>query len=293
MSRTGTSVSPAVPAAGRAPEADPAGRRGGRLVREARTVRLMWRRETIRFARNRLRVAMGLLTPLMFLLILGTGLQSAADGFDQYRAFLFPGVLLMALQAPAIAVGASIVWDRQSGFLRQVLAAPLSRGSILVGICLGGATSGTLYAACVLVTAPVVGVPYGPGLLLVLLELALIAFAFTAFGVVAAVTISRPETFQIVIGLAMMPLLFLSGAMFPAGGLPGWLGAAVLLNPLTYGVDAVRRAMPGDGVVTYGDRVTGPEPFGWAPPVLLEVGLIALLGLAAVTVAARHFARSR
>jgi len=293
MPHTDTSYESAAALADPLPPAEPTATNSRRLAQELRTVRILWRRETIRFARNRLRVAMGLLTPLMFLLILGTGLQSAAYGFDQYRAFLFPGVLLMALQAPAIAVGASIVWDRQSGFLRQVLAAPLSRGSILIGICLGGATSGALYSACVLTTAGVVNVPYAPSLLLVLLELALVSFAFTAFGVVAAVAITRPETFQIVIGLAMMPMLFLSGAMFPAGGLPGWLGAAVLLNPLSYGVDAIRRTMPGDGVVSYGGRVTGPEPFGWTPPVLLEIGLIAFLALLAVGVASRHFARSR
>ncbi|MCX4661903.1 ABC transporter permease [Streptomyces uncialis] len=272
------------------PPSPPGPRRPGH--RDLRTLKVMWQREMIRFLGNRLQIGMGLLTPLMFLLILGTGLNEVGAGGGSYQGFLFPGVLMMALQAPAIAVGAAIVWDRQTGFLRQMLVAPVRRGTLLLGICLGGATTGAAYAAMVLATAGIVGIPYRAGMLLVLLELALISFAFTAMGVLAAVCITRPQTFQIAVSLAMMPMLFLSGAMFPASGLPGWLGTAVLLNPLTYGVDAVRRTLPGDGVVDYGGRAAGPELWGWAPPVALEVGLIAVLALLAVAVAGHRFTRA-
>lgn len=264
----------------------------GRLARDLRTLAVLWRRETIRFGRNRLRVAMGLVTPVMFLLVLGTGLDStmSADSLRDFRAFLFPGVLLMSVQAPAIAVGASLVWDRTSGFLRQMLVAPVRRGAVLVGICLGGATSGALYGALVLVLAPVADVPYAPALAVVLLELALVAFGFTALGLVAAVCIRRPDTFQVVVSLCMMPLFFLSGAMFPADGLPGWLGLAIRLNPLTYAVDALRRTMPGDGAATTGQSAS-PEWGGWTPPVPVELGLVALLAGLALAAASRRFAR--
>ncbi|MGC0417273.1 ABC transporter permease [Embleya sp. AB8] len=271
--------------------------RFGRVARDLRTVRVLWQREMIRFTRNRVRLAMGLVTPLMFLLILGTGLNSliggggSADGLSDYRAYLFPGVLIMAVQAPAIAVGVTIVWDRQAGFLRQMLVAPVRRGVLLTGICLGGAATGAGYGALVLAVAGAAGVPYRPELLLVLLELALISFAFTALGVLAAVCIRRIETFQVVVGMFMMPLLFLSGAMFPARGLPGWLGGAVLANPLTYGVDALRRTLPG-GVATPGGAATGPQWWGWAPPVLLEVSFLAVAALAALAVATRRFSRT-
>ncbi|MFE2870977.1 ABC transporter permease [Embleya sp. NPDC059259] len=268
---------------------------GSALARDLRTVRVLWQREMIRFARNRVRLAMGLVTPLMFLLILGTGLNSlvgdSSDGLGDYRAYLFPGVLIMAVQAPAIAVGVTIVWDRQAGFLRQMLVAPVRRGVLLTGICLGGAATGAAHGALVLAVAGAAGVPYTPQLLLVLLELALISFAFTALGVLAAVCIRRIETFQVVVGMFMMPLLFLSGAMFPARGLPGWLGGAVLVNPLTYGVDALRRTLPGD-VATPGGVATGPQWWGWTPPVLLEVAFLAVAALVALTLATRRFARA-
>ncbi|UNO44333.1 ABC transporter permease [Streptomyces sp. MST-110588] len=264
------------------------------LARDLRTVRVLWRREMIRFGRNRLRIAMGLLTPLMFLFILGTGLNAAlgsgGTAFQDYRAYLFPGVLVMSVQAPALAVGSSIVWDRQAGFLRQMLVAPVRRSALLAGTSLGGATSGACYGALVLALAGSVGIPYHPRLLLALLELALIAFAFTALGVVAAVCIKRIETFQIAVSLAMGPLLFLSGAMFAVGGLPGWLGIVVRLNPVTYGVDALRRTLPGN--LDLGGTAKGPQWGEWTPPVLLEAGGVLLLALFALAVATRRFSRA-
>jgi ABC-2 type transport system permease protein len=260
-----------------------------------RAIGLLWRREMIRLKRNPVRIVMGLVTPLMFLLILGTGLSSvtgaAAAGFREYRAFLFPGILLMAVQAPAMAAGISIVWDRQAGFLRQMLVAPVRRTVLVAGICLGGATTGLVYGVLVMLTAGEAGIAYRPRLLLATLELGMIAFSFTAAAVLAAVSIRRIETFQVVVGLCMMPLLFLSGAMFPAGGLPGWLGVAVTLNPLTYEVDALRQTLGGNAAVLGGATV-GPRWFGWAPPVPLELGLIAVLALGALAIATRRFSHA-
>lgn len=267
----------------------------GGLARDLRTLRLLWQREMIRFSRNRLRLAMGLVTPLMFLLILGTGLSSVfgagQEALRGYTTYLFPGVLMMAVQAPSLAVGVAIVWDRQAGVLRQMLVAPVRRSVLLAGICLGGASTGMAYGGLVLLVAGAADVPYHPRLLLVLLELGLIAFAFTAVGVLAAVYIRRIESFQVVVSLLMMPMLFLSGAMFPARGLPGWLGGAVLANPLTYGVDALRRTMPGDGA-DLGGRVLSPQLWGWTPPVLLEVSVIGLAALVLLGFATRRFSRA-
>lgn len=271
-----------------------AGELGRPATRNLLAIRMLWRREVLRLTRNRVQIGMGLVMPLMFLLVLGTGLESVGgsvgEGFRQYRTYLFPGVLVMAMQAPALAVGISVVWDRQAGFLRQALVAPVRRVSLLLGLCLGGATAGTLYGAMVLAIAGVVDVPYHPALLLALAEVWLVALAFTALGTLAAVSIKRIQTFQVVVNLSLTPLMFLSGAMFPAGGLPGWLGTAVLVNPLTYAVDAIRRTLPGD--VDMGGSATGPQLWGWTPPVALELALVALLAVAAMVAAARRFSRA-
>lgn len=264
-----------------------------RAAGDLRTIRVLWQREMIRFARRRVRIAMGLVSPLMFLLVLGTGLGSAiGDGNDagSYRAYLFPGMLLMAAQAPALAVGASILWDRQSGFLRQMLVAPVRRPALIAGICLGGASTGAAHGALVLVLAGTAHVPYDARLLLALVEVGLLSFAFTALGVLLAVCVRRPDTYQVVAGLFLMPLLFLSGALFPVGRLPAWLNAAVLVNPLTYGIDALRRTL--SGPLDLGGVARGPRWNGWAPPVALELGIVALLAAAALAVATSRFSRT-
>jgi ABC-2 type transport system permease protein len=276
---------------------DEAGFRDGpfaRFAEDLRTVRILWRREMVRFLRNRARLAMGLAAPLLFLFVLGSGIGSAGGALGLYQAFLFPGTLLMVVQGPAVAVGTVIMWDRQSGFLRQMLVAPVRRAAILAGICLGGATTGALYALPVLALAGPMGVPYHPRLLLVLGEITLLAFALTALGVSAAVCIRRPETFQIVSGLAMAPAVLLSGALFPVGGLPSWLGMVVRANPLSYGVDALRRTMPAPnpgGAATPSWFHAGPEWWGWAPPVLLELALVVVPSLLLLTLAGRRFSR--
>lgn len=174
-----------------------------------------------------------------------------------------------------------------------MLVAPVRRGAVLVGICLGGATTGALYALPVLALAGPMGLPYHPRLLLVLAEAAALAFALTALGVSAAVCIRRPETFQIVSGLAMAPAMLLSGALFPVGGLPSWLGAAVLVNPLSYGVDALRRTMPAPDTTTAALAWfhAGPEWWGWTPPVVLELALVVAPSLLLLLLAARGFSR--
>jgi ABC-2 type transport system permease protein len=265
---------------------------GGEFAATARAASLLWLRELTRLRRNPIRLVMATVSPLLFLLVLGTGLDSsdlaAQAEMRDYRSYLFPGVLLMAVQMPAIAVGVSIVLDRKLGVLRQMLVAPVRRWSIVLGLCLGGATVGVIHTLGVVAVAGLAGIPYSPKLLLVLLLTGLVALTFTAAGMVAAVTIRSVETFQIVVGLAMMPALFLSGAMFPPQGLPGWLGIAVKANPLTYAVDMIRRTLPGDGPAPG----TIPTLWGWTPPLMAEVGMLSGLVVVFVAVASYRFSRS-
>ncbi|MFF0689711.1 ABC transporter permease [Streptomyces albogriseolus] len=268
----------------------------GRTWHTVRPYALLWRREMTRLRHNPLRLVMGLVTPLLFLVVLGTGLEAASSTLgkaqlNDYRAYLFPGALVMSVQAPAIAVGISLVWDRRLGMLRQMLVSPFPRSSIVLGLALGGATTGAVYGLALLAVGGIAGVRYTPMLLAVLVELLLISLLFTSFGLLAAVTIRQVDTFQIVVNLSLMPLMFFSGAMFPPNGLPGWLDTVVKLNPLTYGVDAVRRTLPGPDVLT--SEQTRLMLGDWNPPVYAELGVLAALTAAVLGLATHRFSRSR
>ncbi|GHG18061.1 ABC transporter permease [Streptomyces albogriseolus] len=268
----------------------------GRTWHTVRPYALLWRREMTRLRHNPLRLVMGLVTPLLFLVVLGTGLEAASSTLgkaqlNDYRAYLFPGALVMSVQAPAIAVGISLVWDRRLGMLRQMLVSPFPRSSIVLGLALGGATTGAVYGLALLAVGGIAGVRYTPMLLVVLVELLLISLLFTSFGLLAAVTIRQVDTFQIVVNLSLMPLMFFSGAMFPPNGLPGWLDTVVKLNPLTYGVDAVRRTLPGPDVLT--SEQTRLMLGDWNPPVYAELGVLAALTAAVLGLATHRFSRSR
>lgn len=268
----------------------------GRTWHTVRPYALLWRREMTRLRHNPLRLVMGLVTPLLFLVVLGTGLEAASSTLgkaqlNDYRAYLFPGALVMSVQAPAIAVGISLVWDRRLGMLRQMLVSPFPRSSIVLGLALGGATTGAVYGLALLAVGGIAGVRYTPMLLVVLVELLLVSLLFTSFGLLAAVTIRQVDTFQIVVNLSLMPLMFFSGAMFPPNGLPGWLDTVVKLNPLTYGVDAVRRTLPGPDVLT--SEQTRLMLGDWNPPVYAELGVLAALTAAVLSLATYRFSRTQ
>ena len=159
-----------------------------------RAINIVWRRERIRFQKDRMRIVTALFQPLLFLFVLGSGLSRLASagthGVD-LRTFVYPGVLAMAVMFTAIFSAASIVWDREFGFLREMLVAPVRRGSIVLGKCFGGATVAAFQGVIVVAMAGLVHVPYSPAMLLEVLALqVLLAFALTAFGVMAAAPVS-------------------------------------------------------------------------------------------------------
>ncbi|MCX5554960.1 ABC transporter permease [Streptomyces sp. NBC_00038] len=268
----------------------------GRPGHALRPVLLLWRREMTRLRHNPVRLAMGLVTPLLFLVVLGTGLDAASSSLgkaqlNDYRAYLFPGVLIMSVQAPAIAVGISLVWDRRLGVLRQMLVSPFPRSSIVLGLAFGGATTGAIYGLLVLSVGGIASIRYTPILLVVLVEVLLVSLMFTSLGLLAAVTIRQVDTFQIVVNLSLMPLMFFSGAMFPPNGLPGWLAIVVKLNPLTYGVDAVRRTLPGPESLS--SEQTRLLIGDWNPPVAAELGLLAAIAAVTLGLATYRFSRTK
>ena len=272
---------------------------GGTWADDYRAIKVVWQRELIRFARSRIRILTSLAQPLIFLFVLGGGLSgivpAAAGGHMDFRTFMFPGVLAMTVLFTSIFSAVSIVWDREFGFLREMLVAPVRRGALLFGKCLGGATVATLQGSLMLVLAGFVHVPYSPVLLgIVLAEMALTAFVLTAFGMLVASRMAQVESFQFVMQLFVMPMFFLSGAVFPLHALPGWLAVLTKIDPLSYAVDPMRRAIfahigaPAAVVQTLNPGVTWN---GWRLPTLFELAVVAALGTLALGVAIYRFSK--
>jgi ABC-2 type transport system permease protein len=272
---------------------------GGRLSDDLRALRMVWQRELIRFSRDKLRIITSLMQPILFLFILGTGLSpvlgaAGTRGFN-FRTFMYPGVIGMTVLFTAIFSAISIVWDREFGFLREMLVAPVHRWSLVLGKCLGGATVATLQGLIMLVLAGAVGVPYSPVMLLVLVGLmALTAFALTCFGVMLAARIGNVQSFQAVMQFFVLPMFFLSGAVFPLNRLPAWLGALTKIDPLTYAVDPLRRTVFEHlNISPQVQHLLNPGLSwgGWRLPTLLEVAIVALLSLLMLTVAIVQFSK--
>ncbi|HSZ14254.1 MAG TPA: ABC transporter permease [Solirubrobacteraceae bacterium] len=266
---------------------------------ELRAVKVVWKREMIRFSRDRLRILTSLMQPFLFLFVLGTGLSrlaSAGTHGVNLRTFVYPGVLCMAVMFTAMFSAASLVWDREFGFLREMMVAPVRRSSLVLGKCLGGATVAAFQGVIVLCLAGLVGVPYAPGLILEVLGLSLLlAFAITAFGVMVAARITQMQSFMALMQMAIMPMYFLSGALFPVSGLPQWLEILNRIDPLTYAVDPMRRVVFSHLNISAAARHAldpGVTWWSWHVPGLVEAGVVSLLGLVMLTVAIVEFGRA-
>jgi ABC-2 type transport system permease protein len=266
------------------------------LASELRAIRIVWRRELIRFRNDRLRIVTSLVQPLLFLFVLGSGLQqlsSASTHGVNLKTFIYPGILCIAVMFTAMFSAASIVWDREFGFLREMMVAPIKRSSIVIGKVLGGATVAAFQGVIVLCIAGLVHVPYNVGLILGVFGLQLLlAFTITAFGVMVAIRIKQMQSFMGVMQMIIMPLYFISGAMFPASGLPGWLTVLNRLDPLAYAVDPMRRLVFSHLNISNAARHAldpGLTWWGYHVPGLLEAGVILALGIAMLSVAIWEF----
>src|SRR5438128_1853957 len=263
---------------------------------EVRAVKIVWRREMIRFVNDRLRIITALVQPLLFLFVLGTGLQqlsrASTHGVD-LKTFIYPGILCLAVMFTAMFAAASIVWDREFGFLREMMVAPVRRSSIVIGKCLGGATVASFQGVILLCLAGAVHVPYDPGLILGVFSLQLLlAFSITAFGVMVAVRIKQMQSFMGLMQMVVMPMFFISGAMFPVSNLPGWLAFLNRIDPLTYAVDPMRRLVFSHLDISAAARRTldpGVAWWGWHVPAALEAGIGLMMGLAMLGIAIWEF----
>lgn len=211
----------------------------------------LWRRELVRFYRQKARVVGVIASPLLFWLVLGSGFSKTFQNHNpggaaspHYLSYFFPGAIIMIVLFTAIFSMMSLIQDRNEGFLLSVLAAPISRSAIVLGKVLGGATLAAIQGWIFLVFCPLAGVHTSAGgILYSLVVIALTSFSLTALGFVIAWPMDSTQAFHAVINLILIPLWLLSGALFPASGASGWLRLVMLLNPLTYGVDALRNGL--------------------------------------------------
>src|SRR4030042_6368065 len=205
---------------------------------------ILWLRQLKRYFRSKARVIGSLGQPILFLIALGFGFgpifQQAGGG--NYIQFLTPGIIAMSILFIAIFSGIEIIWDKQFGFLKEMLVAPVSRFQIMIGRTLGGATVATLQGIIVLLLSFIVG--FRPGNIIMLplgfLFMFLIALLFTALGTAIASVLEDMQGFQLIMNFLVMPLFFLSGALFPLQGLPKMIGVIASIDPLSYGVDGLR-----------------------------------------------------
>jgi len=212
-----------------------------------KTIYILWLRQLKRYFRSKSRIIGSLAQPLLFLVALGYGLgpmfQKAGQG--NYLEFLAPGVIAMSIIFTSIFSGIEIIWDRQFGFLKETLVAPVSRLNIMIGRTLGGATVAVFQGVIVFGISLLAGFrPYNYALILpCFLVMLLVALLFTALGTAIASVLDDMQGFQLIMNFLVMPMFFLSGALFPLQGLPPALSMLVRLNPLSYGVDAFRELL--------------------------------------------------
>jgi ABC-2 type transport system permease protein len=208
----------------------------------------IWLRDVKKFLREKSRLWGGIARPVLWLLILGSSLKPVVSGGSlgrgnlDYTHYIFPGVVALTLVFAALQSATSIIWDREFGFLKEVMAAPVPRLSILIGKALGGATQATLQGIITLAFAPIIGLWLNPLELLELLGMMfLVAFSLTALGVFIASRMTSFEGFGTISNFVVMPMYFLSGAIYPTASAPVWIKPLIIINPLSYGVDALRQ----------------------------------------------------
>jgi len=232
----------------------------------------IWMRNVKRYLRSKPRIIGSLGFPLFFLVILGFGLNSVVKGPHMgrgYVAFVVPGIVSMSVLFTSMFSGIQIIWDKQFGFLKETLVAPVSRLEIMLGQTFGGATTALIQGFLILVISLFLGVrpASAPGLVVALGFMVLVGITFTALGIAIASRLEDMQGFQLIMNFVIFPIFGLSGALFPIDGLPAGMRWLTLVDPLTYGVEGIRYGLTGAAQI---------------PPL---VSLAVLGGFAAVTVA--------
>ncbi|GBD83708.1 inner membrane transport permease YbhR [bacterium BMS3Abin02] len=269
--------------------------RVGRSSSSIAAVGIIWRREIIRWWRDKTRIIGSLGMPIIFLLIFGVGLSGAMGSLIgegsggptiDFKQFIFPGIIAMNVFFASIFNGISLVYDREFGILKEVLVAPVNRASVAFGKTLGGATVATVQGTLVFLFAPLVGVTLTPILVLQLWPVMFLgAFGLSGMGVALAARMRSTEAFQVVNQFVTFPLIFLSGVFFPLQGLPAWMTVLVKVNPITYAVDPLRRlvldaqGLPAAVLDRLPDFGLGIKVFGHAMTVGQDLIVVTVFGV--------------
>ena len=211
-------------------------------------IRMVWERDIIRYFREKSQLYGSLTRPILWLFVLGMGLRGSASGIGNvnYTQFIFPGIIAMTAIFTSIQSAISIIWDREFGFLKEILVAPVPRTSIVIGKGLAGTTLSLIQGCIIILLAPLVHVRIPlANIVPLIIVIALLSFGLTGIGIVIAARMTSFQGFGTIMNFVIMPMWFLSGALFPARNLPTWLNVLVRINPLTYGVDLVRKLVLG------------------------------------------------
>ncbi|MBA7630312.1 hypothetical protein ES703_37833 [subsurface metagenome] len=256
-----------------------------------RGVYIIWYRDMLRFWRDKMRLAGSIILPLLFLFVFGSGLSGMMGVLGpgvNFAQFIFPGIIGMTVLMSSFMAGVSVVWDREFGFLKEVLVAPINRASVAVGKTLGAATVALIQGTIILLFAPLIGVSLSPGTVLVLLPLMfLLAIAVGSFGVLLATRIRTMEAFQAVMQMLLFPMIFLSGVFFPLQGVPAWMSILAKINPATYGIATIRQvALAQTSGSTFGLNLFGHNMSLWN-----NVAVLAAFGAVMILLAMRSFSR--
>ena len=256
-----------------------------------RGVYTIWYRDILRFWHDKMRMIGSITLPLLFLVVFGSGLSSRMGSFGpgiDFTQFIFPGIIGMTVLMSSFMAGVSVVWDREFGFLKEVLVAPISRASVAVGKTLGAATVAMLQGVLILLFAPLIGVSFSVWTVLALLPLMfLLATSMSSLGVLLATRIRSMEAFQAVMQMLMFPMVFLSGVFFPLEGLPVWMGILVKINPATYGIAPIRQVILGAST----DSPFAINLFGHTMSLWDNVAVLAVFGITMILLAMWSFNR--
>lgn len=246
-------------------------------------------REILRFVADRSRMVSSFAMPLLFLVIFGAGFSktigSLAPGVN-YIQFMFPGIIAMTVLMNSLFSGISVVADKEFGFLREILVAPISRVGIVLGKAIGGSAIALIQAFVLLVLAPVVGVALSPRILLDLVPVvAVLSLGLSCLGILIASFMQSQQGFQLLVQVIVFPLIFLAGVFFPTNNVPGWMAVISKVNPLTYGVDAIRQIFLGSA------RGLGVQVFGHVMSLGQEFALVTVFAAILLVAAGAAFNR--
>ncbi|HZD34155.1 MAG TPA: ABC transporter permease [Nitrososphaeraceae archaeon] len=245
----------------------------------------IWLREFQVFLREKSRLIASTFTPLLWLFVIGEGFGSTTDLFGSssyvadtyvgYQQFIFPGIICMSVIFTSVFFGSYIIWDRKFDFLKSVMVAPVSRTTIFLGKAFGGMTTSLIQAAILLVVGFVIGIHYTPlSMVLIITIILLLSFTLTSLGLTLGSRMESLEGFQLIVSFVVFPLYFLSGALFPLNNLPTWLSILTTIDPVTYGVNALREVMLG---------ITGVNSFA------LNIGILLLAATSLGTIGVISF----